>query len=88
MAILPTAMQGSAMCAAWLESALTALLYRQVRRYGETCPTGRAQVLRSHDDDATSQVSQDLSIKTSIHIGQEKFHGYDRHCNPAAATRL
>jgi hypothetical protein len=33
MAILPTVMQGSAMCAALLESALTALLYRQVRRY-------------------------------------------------------
>jgi hypothetical protein len=34
MAILPTVMQGSAMCAALLESTLTALLYRQVRRYG------------------------------------------------------
>jgi hypothetical protein len=33
MAILPTVMQGSAMCAALLETALTALLYRQVRRY-------------------------------------------------------
>lgn len=33
MAILPTVVQGSAMCAALLESALTALLYRQVRRY-------------------------------------------------------
>lgn len=33
MAILPTVMQGSAMCAALLESALTALLYRHVRRY-------------------------------------------------------
>jgi hypothetical protein len=33
MAILPTVMQGSAMCAALLESALTAMLYRQVRRY-------------------------------------------------------
>ncbi len=33
MAILPTVMQGSALCAALLESALTALLYRQVRRY-------------------------------------------------------
>jgi hypothetical protein len=33
MAILPIVMQGSAMCAALLESALTALLYRQVRRY-------------------------------------------------------
>ena len=38
MAILPTVMQGSAMCAALLESALTALLYRQVRRYGAAAP--------------------------------------------------
>lgn len=38
MAILPTVMQGSAMCAAWLESALTALLYRQVRLYGAATP--------------------------------------------------
>jgi len=33
MAILLAVMQGSATCAALLESALTALLYRQVRRY-------------------------------------------------------
>ena len=33
MAIFPAIMQGGAMCAALLESALTALLYRQVRRY-------------------------------------------------------
>lgn len=38
MAILPTVMQGSAMCAALLESALTALLYRQVRRYSAEAP--------------------------------------------------
>jgi hypothetical protein len=33
MAILAAVTQGSAMCAALLESVLTALLYRQVRRY-------------------------------------------------------
>lgn len=38
MANLPIVMQGSAMCAALLESALTALLYRQVRRYGAATP--------------------------------------------------
>jgi hypothetical protein len=38
MAILPTVVQGGAMCAALLESALTALLYRQVRRYGAVAP--------------------------------------------------
>ena len=38
MAILPTVMQGSAICSALLESALTALLYRQVRRYSAETP--------------------------------------------------
>jgi hypothetical protein len=33
MAILATVMQGGAICAALLESALTALLYKKVRRY-------------------------------------------------------
>jgi hypothetical protein len=38
MAILLTIMQGSAMFAALLESTLTALLHRQVRRYGAQAP--------------------------------------------------
>ena len=38
MTILLTVMRGSAMCAALLESALAALLYRQVRRYSAEAP--------------------------------------------------
>lgn len=38
MAILAAVTQGSTVCAALLESALTALLYRQVRRYGAEAP--------------------------------------------------
>ena len=38
MAILPSLMQGSAVCAALIESALTMLLYRQVRRYSASLP--------------------------------------------------
>jgi hypothetical protein len=91
MAILPTIMQGSAMCAALLESALTALLYRQVRKYGAEAPKlAPPRKRRSSDRMMTTQPlkSQGLSIETSIHIGQEKFHGYNHHCNPAAETRL
>ncbi len=50
MAILPTFMHGSAMCAALLESALTALLYRQVRRCGAAAPKLAAPCKRRSSD--------------------------------------
>jgi hypothetical protein len=59
MAILATVMQGGAICAALLESALTALLYKQVRRYSAELrkldPPRKHRPLRSTDDGKTSQ---------------------------------
>jgi hypothetical protein len=60
MAILPTVMQGSAMCAALLESALTALLYRQVRRYNaEAVKLAPPRKRRSSDRTMTTRRLRD-----------------------------
>jgi hypothetical protein len=59
MAILPAIMQGGAMCAALLESTLTALLYRQVRRYNAALRLVPPRKRRSSDRTMTTRRLRD-----------------------------